>query len=189
VVDGYLEAAALDSRGRLLGVNTFSTTENGYRQLLDWLRGFGSIQQVGAEGSGSDGAGLTRHLRAVGVTVIEINRPHPHTRARRGKNDAIDAEAAARKVLTGECAAVPKDTTGVVEAIRRLHLARASAVQARATAMHQLGELAVTAPAAVRAALDAPTPRGKALQAARWRPDPVGGLSSGRRTCRRSTAT
>jgi transposase len=151
------EAAAVDERGRLLGVDRFPTTEDGYRQLLDWLHGFGSIQQVGVEGSGSYGAGLTRHLRAAGVIVIEINRPHAHTRARRGKNDAIDAEAAARKVLAGECAAVPKDTTGVVEAIRQLHLARASAVQARATAMHQLGELCVTSPAQVRAALDAKT--------------------------------
>jgi hypothetical protein len=40
-----------------------------------------------------------------------------------------------------------------VEAIRQLHLARASAVQARATAMHQLAELVVTSPTPVRAAL------------------------------------
>lgn len=167
------EAAALDERGRLLGVATFPTTQDGHQQLLDWLRGFGTLHQVGVEGTGSYGAGLTRHLRTAGVTVIEINRPHTHTRARRGKNDAIDAEAAARKVLAGECTTVPKDTTGVVEAIRQLHLARASAVQARASAMHQLGEMAVTAPAQVRAALDAKTLPGKARQAVRWRPDPT----------------
>jgi transposase len=167
------EAAALDERGRLLGGAKFPTTSDGHQQLLDWLRGFGRVQQVGVEGTGSYGAGLTRHLRGAGVTVIEINRPHAHTRARRGKNDAIDAEAAARKVLAGECTTVPKDTTGVVEAIRQLLLARASAVQARATAKHQLGELAVTSPAQVRAALTAKTLPGKARQAARWRPDPA----------------
>jgi len=33
------------------------------------------------------------------VPVVEVNQPHRHTRARRGKSDLIDAEAAARKVL------------------------------------------------------------------------------------------
>jgi hypothetical protein len=69
------------------------------------------------------------------------------------KTDAIDAEAAARKVLAGECTAIPKDTTGIVEAIRQLQLARASAVQARTAALDQLGDLVITAPAPVRAAL------------------------------------
>jgi transposase len=114
---------------------------------------------------------LTRHLRAAGLAVIEVNRPHAHTRARRGKNDAIDAEAAARKVLAGECTAIPKDTTGIVEAIRQLHVARASAVAARAAALNQLGKLIVTAPTSVGAALSAKTLPGKASQAARWRPD------------------
>jgi len=47
------------------------------------------------EGTGSYGAGLTRSLRAAGIAVVEINRPHAHTRARRGKTYAIDAEGAA----------------------------------------------------------------------------------------------
>jgi hypothetical protein len=54
--------------------------------------------------------------------VIEVNRPHAHTRARRGKSDAVDAEAVARKVLAGECTTIPKDTAGIVEAIRQLHV-------------------------------------------------------------------
>jgi hypothetical protein len=33
--------AALDERGGLLGVESFETTEAGYRQLVAWLRGFG----------------------------------------------------------------------------------------------------------------------------------------------------
>jgi len=135
------QAAALNEQGRLLGVRPFATTEDGYRQLLAWLRNLGPIRAVGIEGSGSYGAGLTRHLRAAGVPVVEVNRPHAHTRARRGKTDAIDAEAAARKVLAGECTAIPKDTTGIAEAIRQLHLARASAVQARTAALNQLDKL------------------------------------------------
>jgi transposase len=97
------QAAVLDERGRLLSVAEFATSLGGYQQLLDWLRGHGPVQAIGVEGSGSYGAGLTRHLQAAGLTVVEVNRPHAHMRARRGKNDAIDAEAAARKVLAGEC--------------------------------------------------------------------------------------
>lgn len=167
------EAAVLDERGRLLAVEGFPTTATGYQQLLDWMRGFGVVREIGVESSGAYGAGLTRHLLAAGVKVLEVNRPHAHTRNRRGKNDAIDAEAAARKVLAGECTAIPKDTTGIVEAIRQLLLARASAVHARAAAMHQLGELVVTAPAEVRQSLTAKTLPGKASQATRWRPDPA----------------
>jgi hypothetical protein len=44
------------------------------------------------------------------VRVVEINQPHAHLRHRRGKTDAIDAEAAARKVLSGEATIVPKET-------------------------------------------------------------------------------
>jgi transposase len=167
------QAAVLDEHGRLLDVNRFPATPAGYEQLLAWMRGYGTIRQVGVESSGSYGAGLTRHLHTAGVTVVEVNRPHAHTRHRRGKNDTIDAEAAARKVLAGECTAIPKDTSGIVEAIRQLLLARASAVHARAAALHQFGQLVVTAPAQVRQSLTAKTLAGKATQAARWRPDPA----------------
>ncbi len=68
---------------------------------------------------------------------MEVNQPHAHTRSRRGKSDAIDAEAAARKVLAGECVTIPKDTTGIVEAVRQLHVARAGAAQARTAARDQ----------------------------------------------------
>ncbi len=44
-----------------------------------------------------------------------MNTPHRHIRARVGKDDAIDAEAAARKVLSGEATAVVKDTTQAIE--------------------------------------------------------------------------
>jgi transposase len=136
------EAAVLDGRGRLLAVKKFVTTDQGIQELLTWMRGFGRVQQVGVEGTGSYGAELTRQLRTARIKVIEVNQPHAHTRSRRGKTDAIDAEAAARKVLAGECTAIAKDTTGIVEAVRQLHVARAGAVQARTAALNQLDDLA-----------------------------------------------
>jgi transposase len=130
--------------------------------LRAWLDQFGPILAVGVESTGSYGAGLTRSLTAAGVHVIEVNQPHRHTRRRRGKSDPIDAEAAARKVLAGEATALPKDSTGPVESIRQLRVARDSAVRARAAALTQLGELIITVPAELREQLTRKTLRGQA---------------------------
>ena len=73
-------AAALDSTGRLLGDAEFAATQRGYEALLAWLQTFGTIVAVGVESTGAYGAGLTRHLRAADVTVIEVNN-HTRTRA------------------------------------------------------------------------------------------------------------
>src|SRR5664279_1173176 len=65
-VDTHLDvhvAAALDQRGGLLGTRSFPATPAGYRELLGWLASFGHLQLVGVEGTGSYGAGLTRHLQ------------------------------------------------------------------------------------------------------------------------------
>ena len=76
-------AAALDLQGRLIAVRPFPSTPQGC-QLLDWLRGLGRIQSVGVEGTGSYGAGLTRHLQAAGITVSSIKdiTPIPHNGCR-----------------------------------------------------------------------------------------------------------
>jgi transposase len=142
--------AVLDECGRRLADQAFAATSSGYRQLLSWLEQFGRIQSVGVESTASYGAGLTRYLLGAGIHVIEVNQTHRELRHRRGKTDAIDAEGAARKVLAGEATGLPKDTTGCVEAIRQLHLVRASAVKARTAALEQRGELLTTAPAELR---------------------------------------
>ena len=174
-VDCHLEthhAVALDTHGRRLGDQSFPTTSHGYHQLLAWLQQFGHVHAVGVESTASYGAGLTRYLVGAGLTVIEVNQPHRQVRWRRGKTDALDAEGAARSVLAGEATAVPKDTTGSVEAIRQLRLARASAVKARTAALTQLGEVIATAPAALRERLSGPASlHARATRCARLRAD------------------
>jgi transposase len=124
------------------------------------------------ESTGSYAAGLVRALLARGITVVEVNQPHPHARARRGKSDPLDAELAARAALAGTASAVPKTTTGVVEAIRQLALVRAGAIKARTAALGQIEDLWLTAPAELRERLDSrKTLRGKATLCARLRPD------------------
>ena len=62
-------AAAVDSTGKLLGAASFPATGAGYRDLLGQMRGWGDLDCVGVEGTGSYGAGLARHLAACGVPV------------------------------------------------------------------------------------------------------------------------
>jgi hypothetical protein len=93
-VDTHLDmhvAAALDERGALLGVESFETTPAGYDKLLTWLRAFGTVELLGVEGTGSYGAGLTRHLHGEGVRVVEVDRPNRQRRRRHGKSDPEDA--------------------------------------------------------------------------------------------------
>src|SRR6266545_2436317 len=89
-------AAALDPIGGLLGVQEFPATTAGYAGLLSWLGGFGTVCLVGIEGTGSYGAGLTRHVTAAGVRVVEVDRSDRQDRRRQGKSDALDAVSAAR---------------------------------------------------------------------------------------------
>jgi transposase len=167
-------AAALDDCGRLLATRTFRADATGYRELLAWARGFGAIAALGVESTGSYAAGLVRCLRAEGLEVLEVNQPHPHTRRRRGKSDPIDAELAARHVLAASSVVIAKDTTGIVEAIRQLRVARDGAVKARSAALNALTGLIVSAPEDLRRQLVIrKTTRGRATLCARLRPDPA----------------
>jgi len=62
-----------------------------------------------------------------------------------GKSDTIDAEHAARQLLSGARMAQPKTADGQVEALRLLKIARDTAVKARSTAMITLKATLVTA--------------------------------------------
>jgi transposase len=161
---------ALDERGALLGSASFPTSTGGYEQALQWLESHGRLDAVAVESTGSYAAGLVRHLREQFVHVVEVNQPHPHARRRIGKSDPIDAELAARQLLAGTATAVPKQTTGIVEAIRLLRVARGSAVKARTAATLQLGDLLITAPQPLRDRLaKRKSLRGKASVCARYR--------------------
>jgi transposase len=152
-VDTHLDvhvAAALDSIGGLLGVESFPADGSGYRRLLSWLRSFGTLALVGVEGTGSYGAGLTRHLQANGVPVVEVDRPNRQERRRAGKSDPLDAIEAARAAQSGRAKGAAKNRNGNVEAIRVLRVARSSARKDRVRALNQLRSLVSTAPEELR---------------------------------------
>src|SRR6266567_7110679 len=146
-------AAALDQLGRLLETRSVPTTLAGYRALVAWASGLGTVERFGIEGTGSYGAGLARWLRGRGFEVLEVERPKRQHRRRRGKSDAIDAEAAARAVLAGTATAQPKAGDGPIEMLRTLQAGRRSAIKARTQAANQLHALVVTAPYSLRTRL------------------------------------
>jgi len=148
-------AVAKDHLGRHLGENTIPTTPRGYRDLLSWAESHGEVEAWGVEGTGSYGAGLARFLHGAAQVVIEINRPDRTARHMNGKSDPIDAEAAARAVLSGEASAVPKSGDDQVEMIRALRAARSSAIKARTQAINAIKALVVSAPAELREQLRA----------------------------------
>jgi len=125
--------------------------------MLAWAQHYGSLRRAGVEGTGSYGYGLARHLEATGVEVREVNRPNWSLRRLRGKSDPVDAEEAARAVLSGRANAVPKDRDGPAGQLRALMVARRGAVKARTQTSNQIKALLVTCEEAVRS-----RPRGPA---------------------------
>jgi len=174
-VDTHLDfhvAVAVDHLGRRLGEVSVPTSAKGYERLLRWAEGFGSVRCAGVEGTSSYGAGLTRHLRARRIEVLEVERPkHRRRSSRRNfeKSDSSDAEAAARAVLAGEASGVPKSGDGQVEMIRALRAARRSAIKARTQAANQLQGMRVTAPEQLRRRLGGLSTKELVSVAARFR--------------------
>ena len=174
-VDTHLDvhvAAALDRIGGVLGVESFATTSSGHRDLLGWLRSFGSLELVGVEGTGSYGAGLARLLAAEGVAVVEVDRPNRQVRRRHGKSDSIDAVEAARAAQGGRAKGLAKSRDGNVEAIRSLVVARRSCRSSRVKALNQIRHLGFTAPDELRERLRGVPVSSIAVVAASLRPRP-----------------
>ena len=131
-------AAVVNHVGGVLGVESFPTTMNGYRQLVSWLASHGELTLVGVEGTGSYGVGVARCLAREGIDVVEVDRPNRQTRHSKGKSDPVDAVAAARAALSGTASGLPKTRDGNVEAIRVLMIARRSAIDTRIETLNQL---------------------------------------------------
>jgi transposase len=165
-------AAALDPVGGLLGVEEFTATPAGYTRLLDWLGGFGTVCLVGIEGTGSYGAGLSRHVTGAGVRVVEVDRSDRQDRRRQGKSDPLDAVSAARAAQSGRACGAPKGRDGAVEAIRTLMVAKRSARSERTQTINQARALVLTGPADLRTRFDRHTVAALVAGTAALRPRP-----------------
>ncbi len=114
------------------------------------MASFGRVEKVGVEQTGSYGAGIVRHLAKAGIPVLEVTGPDKADRRARGKDDMIDAVAAARAALDGKRISVAKHPDGRIEALRVLRATRQTAVKARRTALQHLRCTIIAAPDGVR---------------------------------------
>jgi transposase len=183
-------AVALNALGVRLGATIIPVNRVGYRSVEAWARSFGTVTAFSIEGTGSYGAGLARALREAGHHVLEVNRPDRSTRRRNGKTDMLDAEAAARAVLSGgQASAEPKTGTSTVEMIRHFKIARDAAVKAKTQAMQTLKSIIVIAPAALREQLEGIRgPITLVRHLASMRPGPLTSPLASAKTAPRATA-
>lgn len=154
----------------------FPANPDGYADMLTWATGLGDLHAFGVEGCGSYGSGLARFLRRHEHNVREVARP-PRKGERRlsGKSDAIDAEHAARVLLSGTGSVTPKLANGQIEAIRLIKIARDTAVTGHSRAIITLKAVLVTASDELRLDLEPLTNHKLALAAAQL--DTVGDIS------------
>ena len=164
-------AAVVDERDRVLGSRCFPTTRHGYKQMLTWLRSFGTLQRVGVEATGTYGAGLLRYMQHAGVEVLEVTTPDTHDRRRRGKNDDLDAQNAAHAAFAGRRTVTPKSRNGMIESLRVLKACRKTAVAARRIALQMIHNSIVCAPDELREMLRKMTRMQLVRTLAAWRPD------------------
>jgi transposase len=148
--DEHAVVVVAAATGARLAGRTVRASPVGYRQALAFADRFAGGRRVWAvEGVGSYGAGLTRKLVGCGESVFEAGRPSRVQRRSSGKDDLLDALLAARALLRGEAAALPRDG-GRREALRLLLLTRRGAVDVRRHALVQLRAIVVTSPDSLR---------------------------------------
>lgn len=166
-------AVAIDHLGVRVGERHVPANREGYARLEAWAASLGRVSAFGIEGTGSYGVGVASSLRRNGHRIVEVNRGDRRSRRSNGKTDTLDAEAAARAVLSGEAAAVPKSADGAVEMIRQLKIARDTARKGRTSAIVTLKALIVTCPDELRETFEGSTDKSLIDRCANLRPGAV----------------
>jgi transposase len=175
-------ASAVDQLGRLLGHAEFAATPTGHAALTTWAGRLGRLGRFGVEGTGSYGAGLARHLRAAGLTVIEVDRPDRRTRRQQGKSDP-----STRWPRPGRCWPAPPPRSPRPATGRWSPSARCASLvgmpSRRAQAANQLHHLVVDAPEPLRSQLRPLSLKALVVAAASWQPaaplcEPANGVAA-----------
>lgn len=144
-------AAIIDARtGGVLGERTVEATADGYAELVAFADAHAALRAWAIEGTGSHGAGLTRHLQRGGEVVIELDRPVRAKRRHGAKSDPLDAIRAAREALARPRLGSPRNG-GDRQALAVLLSVRRSAVEAASDAQRQVHSLLIAAPEPLRA--------------------------------------
>ena len=139
-------AAVVDQNNKVLGTQFFSTTRQGYRQMLAWMTSFGALKRIGVECTGTYGSGLLRYLQNAGLDVLEVTAPDRMERRKRGKSDMI-------------------------ESLRVLKTCRKTAISARRVALQIIHSNIISAPDELREQLRNMTRMQLIRTLGSWRPD------------------
>ena len=146
-------AAVIDAKtGGVLAEITVEANPDGYEELAAFADEHSGLRAWAIEGTGSHGAGLTRHLAKKDELVVELDRPERAKRRNGAKSDPLDAIRAAREALSRTKLGTPR-TTGERQALSVLLAARRSAVEAARIAQQQLFSLVIAAPEQLRSKL------------------------------------
>ncbi|ENB7988160.1 IS110-like element ISEc21 family transposase, partial [Escherichia coli] len=156
---------------KVLGTQFFSTTRQGYRQMLAWMTSFGALKRIGVECTGTYGSGLLRYLQNAGLEVLEVTAPDRMERRKRGKSDTIDAECAAHAAFSGIRTVTPKTRNGMIESLRVLKTCRKTAISARRVALQIIHSNIISAPDELREQLRNMTRMQLIRTLGSWRPD------------------
>jgi len=144
--------------GAVVEMTTVPTDPEGYAGLVELADRHPGRRVWAIEGTGSYGAGLTRHLRGGGEEVLELDRPKRPPRRMGAKSDELDAVRTARDALAREHNASPRQGPERA-ALAVLLAARRSAVDAAKVAHVQLHALICSAPEPLRAKFRGQGPR------------------------------
>jgi transposase len=147
-------AAAVNARtGGVLDQITVDTTPDGYARLTEFADEHAALRAWAIEGTGSFGAGLTRHLSSREEILIELDRPVRAKRRNGAKSDPLDAVRAAREALARTRLGGPRGSGDHAQdrnSLSVLLTVRRSAVDAASDAQRQLFSLVIAAPEPIR---------------------------------------
>ncbi len=161
--DEHVLAVLAAPAGAVIAKRAVAANAGGYRAALRFAEQHADGRRVWAvEGAGHYGAGLARFLAGREEPVCEVGRTPRAERRLRGKDDSLDAIAAARAALASETLALPRAGQRR-EALRLLLITRRSAVDVRREGLVQLRSVIVTAPDRLRNELRA-LPVGRLLE-------------------------
>lgn len=142
---------ALDERGYAYFKGSFPATRKGYEEIAKEFGAPSPDIVFAIEGTSSYGTGISRYLTSLGQTVLEAVHPHRDKRGHgKDKNDAQDAERAARDVLESKYLPCAKSKDGFVEQIRLCNVAREQLVLTKTRTSAAIRSILVSAPDDVR---------------------------------------
>jgi hypothetical protein len=145
----HTAAVVQAATGAVVETITVDTDTDGYAELVELADRHAGLRAWAIEGTGTYGAGLTRHLQIAGEEVLELDRPKRPSRRMGAKSDELDAVRTARDALGREYNATPRQGAERA-ALSVLLTARRSAVEAASVAHVQLHALICAAPEPLR---------------------------------------